>query len=107
MVDPMNCVKKLGLFGIGIYAMTEEKINEYVKELVENGEINKDEGKKFVKELIEKKNEQQEEIEEKISSKVKETVNKADLASKSEIKALDDKIENLEAMLKEALNKDK
>ncbi len=106
MGDPVDYMKKLGLFGIGVYALTEEKIDEYVRELVESGEINREEGKKYVNDLIDRKNEQQADIEEKISTKVKETFGKTDLASKDEIKALEDKIEKLEEMLKEALKKD-
>jgi len=106
MGDPVDYMKKLGLFGIGVYAMTEEKIDEYVKELIESGEINREEGKKYVQELIDRKNEQQEDLEEKISSKVKETFGKTEIASKEEIKALEDKIAKLEEMLAEALKKD-
>ncbi|MDK2893018.1 hypothetical protein [Methanohalophilus sp.] len=106
MVDPVDYMKKLGLFGIGVYALTEEKIDEYVRELIESGAINREEGKKYVTELIERKNKQQEELEEKISSKVKETFGKTELATKEEIKALEDKITKLEEMLAEALKKD-
>jgi len=98
MIDTM---KKLGLFGLGMYAITEEKIDEYVKELVENGDFNKEEGKKFVEDLLEKQKQQQEDLEDKISSKVQEVFGKSDLASKDEIEALQKKIEDLEALLKE------
>ncbi|WP_445475079.1 phasin family protein [Methanococcoides methylutens] len=98
MIDTM---KKLGLFGLGLYAITEEKIDEYVKELVENGEFNKEEGKKFVEDLIEKRRQQQEDLEDKISSKVQEVFGKSDLATKEEMDALHKKIEDLEALLKE------
>jgi polyhydroxyalkanoate synthesis regulator phasin len=106
MGDAMEYMKKIGLFGVGVYALTEEKINEYVKELVESGEINREEGKKFVNELLEKRKEQQDELEDKISSKVKETFKKSEVASRDEIKSLEEKIEKLEAMLAEALKKD-
>ncbi|AKB86188.1 phasin family protein [Methanococcoides methylutens] len=98
MIDTM---KKLGLFGLGMYAITEEKIDEYVKELVENGDFNKEEGKKFVEDLLEKQKQQQEDLEDKISSKVQEVFGKSDLASKEEIEALQKKIEDLETLLKE------
>ncbi|MEL4306325.1 hypothetical protein [Methanococcoides sp. LMO-2] len=98
MIDTM---KKLGLFGLGMYAITEEKIDEYVKELVENGDFNKEEGKKFVEDLLERQKQQQEDLEDKISSKVQDVFGKSDLASKEEIEALQKKIEDLEALLKE------
>jgi polyhydroxyalkanoate synthesis regulator phasin len=98
MIDTM---KKLGLFGLGLYAITEDKIDEIVKELVEKGEFNKEEGKKFVEDLIEKRRQQQEDLEDKISSKVQEVFGKSDLATKEEIEALHKKIEELEELLKE------
>ena len=98
MIDTM---KKLGLFGLGMYAITEEKIDEYVKELVENGDFNKEEGKKFVEDLLERQRQQQEDLEDRISSKVQEVFGKSDLASKEEIEALHKKIEDLEELLKE------
>ncbi len=98
MVDSL---KKLGLLGIGIYALTEEKIDDMVKELVENGDINKEEGKKFVEELVEKKKEQQEELEDMVSSRVKDVFGRSDLATKEEIDKLHSKIEDLEKLLRE------
>ncbi|KGK98421.1 hypothetical protein LI82_12020 [Methanococcoides methylutens] len=98
MIDTM---KKLGLFGLGMYAITEEKIDEYVKELVENGDFNKEEGKKFVEDMIEKRKQQQEDLDDKISSKVQEVFGKSDLATKEEIESLQKKIEDLEELLKE------
>ncbi len=97
----IDSLKKLGLLGIGIYALTEEKIDEMVKELVENGDINKEEGKKFVEELIEKKREQQEELEDMVSSRVKDVFGHSDLATKEEINKLHSKIEELEKLLRD------
>jgi polyhydroxyalkanoate synthesis regulator phasin len=48
-----DIMKKVGLFGIGLWALTEEKIQEITDELVEDGELKKEEGKKFVREIIE------------------------------------------------------
>ncbi|MGM0770128.1 MAG: phasin family protein [Halobacteriota archaeon] len=103
----MDTMKKLGLFGLGMYAITEEKIDEYVKELVESGDFNKEEGKKFVEDLIERQREQQEDLADRISGKVQESFGKSDLASKEEIEALRKKIEDLESLLKEKVEGEK
>lgn len=103
----MDTMKKLGLFGLGMYAITEEKIDEYVKELVESGDFNKEEGKKFVEDIIERQREQQEDLADRISGKVQESFGKADLASKEEIEALRKKIEDLEELLKEKNKEEK
>ena len=92
----IEIIRKLGLLGIGAWALTEEKINEMSKELVDKGEINKEEGKKFVRELIDEQKKQKDELENKISEKVKETFGKANMETKKELKHLEKKIDKLE-----------
>jgi polyhydroxyalkanoate synthesis regulator phasin len=99
----IDSIKKLGLFGLGMYAITQEKVDELVKNLVEEGEFNKEEGKKFVEDLIEKQKQQQKDFEQAVSEKVQDVFGKADLATKEEINALHKKIEDLETMLKEKM----
>ncbi|MBW6470049.1 MAG: phasin family protein [Methanosarcinaceae archaeon] len=95
----IETIRKLGLLGIGAWALTEEKINEISKELVEKGEINKEEGKKFVRELVDEQKKQKNELESKISEKVKETFGKAGMETKEEIKRLEKKIDKLEKVI--------
>ncbi len=99
----IETIKKLGLFGIGAWALTEEKINEITKELIDKGEINKEEGKKFVKELIEEQKKQKDEIENKISETVKETFGKAKTETKEDIERLEMRINKLEEDIKKLL----
>ena len=92
----IETIRKLGLLGMGAWALTEEKINEISKDLVEKGEINKEEGKKFVTELIDEQKKQKNELESKISEKVKDTFGKAEMEMNKEIKRLEKKIDKLE-----------
>lgn len=46
-------VRKLGLIGAGLWAMTEDKINDLVKDLVDKGDISKEEGKKVIQDVLE------------------------------------------------------
>jgi len=39
-------VRKLGLIGAGLWAMTEERVNDLVKDLVDKGDISREEGQK-------------------------------------------------------------
>ena len=99
----IETIKKLGLFGIGAWALTEEKINEIAKELIDKGEINKEDGKKFVRELVEEQKKQKEEIENRISETVKETFGKAKTETKEDIKRLEMRINKLEEEIKKLL----
>lgn len=99
--------KKAGLFGIGMWALTEEKLQDITDELIENGEMQKEEGKKFVRSLMDEQKKQKEEIETKISSKVQEAVDKADLAGKDEVNELKDMIRSLESKIDTLMNERK
>ena len=89
-------IKKLGLIGIGAWALTEEKIEKLTNELVEEGEINKEEGKKFIKDMFEERKQQKAEIESKITEKVQETFKKTDLLTKEDLERLEKRLDRLE-----------
>jgi polyhydroxyalkanoate synthesis regulator phasin len=53
--DPMqDWMKKMMLFGVGLAALTREKTEEFVKELVKKGELSEKEGKQLINDLVEK-----------------------------------------------------
>ncbi|WP_370571803.1 phasin family protein [Methanomethylovorans sp.] len=100
-------LKKLGLFGIGLWALTEDKINELSKELIESGEMNKEEGKKFVKEVLEEQKKQKEDIEKKINAKVQETFKRADVVKKEDLKILKEQMQQIQNKLDEIIGEKK
>jgi polyhydroxyalkanoate synthesis regulator phasin len=96
MSEMSDMVKKMGLFGIGVISLTQEKIEEFSQEMIKKGEMNKEEGKKFVKEVLSEQEKQLKDIEEKINEKVRDNVKKSGIVMKSDIEALERKIEKLE-----------
>ncbi len=92
MSEISEIFRKAALFGIGAIALSQEKIEEFTQEMVKKGEINREEGKKFVIEVISEKNRQCKDIEERISSKVKDVVENSGAASKKDIEELSSKI---------------
>ncbi len=96
MSEMSDTVRKMGLFGIGVISLTQEKIEEFSQEMIKKGELSKEEGKKFVKEVLSEKEKQMKDIEEKINERVKETLQKSGVVMKSDISALERKIEKLE-----------
>ena len=91
-----DTLRKMGLFGIGIIALTQEKLEEFAQEMIIKGEMNREEGKKFVIEVLSEKDKQLKDIEEKISNKVKEAIENSGIATKKDIQALEKRIDNLE-----------
>lgn len=106
-VNMKKSMQKLGLIGAGLWAMTEDKINDLVKDLVEKGDINKEEGKKLVSEMLDESKKQKVDLEKKISEKIQEVVSKTDVISRKEMKELESRIETLEEELRKMKNKEK
>ncbi len=96
MSEMSDMLRKMGLFGIGVLSLTQEKIEEFTQEMVKKGEMSKDEGKKFVKDVLSEKEKQLKDMEEKINERVKEHIKKSGVVMKSDIETLERKIEKLE-----------
>jgi polyhydroxyalkanoate synthesis regulator phasin len=96
MSEMSDMVRKMGLFGIGVISLTQEKIEEFSQEMIKKGEMSKEEGKKFVKDVLSEKEKQMKDIENKINKRVKETLGKSGVVMKSDFAALERKIEKLE-----------
>lgn len=98
----MSVVKSLLNLGLGALAMTKEKAEQVVSELVKKGEIGQDEGKELINELIKKGEKSKKEIEEQIEKIVKNVTERLDISTKKEIKELKSEVEEL----KKKLNKE-
>lgn len=89
-------LRKLGLFGIGIVALTQEKLEEFKQEMIEKGEMKKEECENFVIQVLSEKDRQLKDIEEKISNKVRDAIENSGVATKKDIHVLEKRIEMLE-----------
>ncbi len=98
-------LRKLGLIGIGVLAITEEKIRQAVDELIEKGEMNREEGKSLVQELLTEKKKQMQELGDRISEDVQNAVDRSKIATKDDVARLEEKIAGLETAVKELSEK--
>ena len=87
----MNDLKKVLLAGIGLTAMTVDKSDSFVKELVEKGRLTVEEGKELEQELKRQSKEEAQEFLAKLDAK-KSSV---EYATKDDVKRLDDKLDAL------------
>ena len=101
----IESLRKVGLLGIGVLSITEEKIKQVVNELVEKGEMNKEEGKTLVHELLTEKKKQMQDFEEKISEDVQNAIGKSKIALKDDVSRLEDKITELEKTVQKLVEK--
>ncbi|VVB95084.1 Poly(hydroxyalcanoate) granule associated protein (phasin) [uncultured archaeon] len=105
MSEMSDMLKKMGLFGIGVISLTQEKLDEFTQEMIKKGEMSREEGKKFVREVLSEKEKQVREIEDKINEKVKKTIEESGVVMKSDLAALEKKIEKLEKTINSMSNK--
>ena len=96
MSEISEIFRKMALFGIGAIASSQEKIEEFAQEMVKKGEMNREEGKKFVLEVLSEKDRQRKEVEEKINKKVKEVMESSGLAMKKDVEDLSKRMEKIE-----------
>ena len=87
----MNDLKKVLWAGIGLTAMTVDKADSFVKELVEKGRLTVEEGKELEQELKRQSKEEAQEFLAKLDAK-KSSV---EYATKDDVKRLDDKLDAL------------
>ncbi len=99
-------IRKLGLIGAGLWAITEDKINDLVKELVDKGDMSKEEGKKVIQDMLEERKKQKIDLEKKISEKIQESISKIDIFTKKDMHELESRIETLEDEIKRIKNKE-
>lgn len=87
----MNDLKKVLLAGIGLTAMTVDKADSFVKELVEKGRLTVEEGKELEQELKRQSKEEAQEFLAKLDAK-KTSV---EYATKEDVKRLEEKLDAL------------
>lgn len=89
-------VKNALLAGFGV----QEKVNEFIAELVKKGELSESQGAKLVKEWTDKADRNAEQLGTNISEIISKTVEKMTLATKGDIEALNTKVQALALRVK-------
>ncbi|WP_094228787.1 hypothetical protein [Methanolobus psychrotolerans] len=110
-MDKMTKVGILGaaaLIGVGLAALSEERIRDFVKEKVDAGTLSMEEGKALAEDLVSEINKQRLSLEKNVVEKIHTIVLKTD----KELSDLEDrikelKIKELEAALEKMKNQQK
>ncbi|MBW2650154.1 MAG: phasin family protein [Deltaproteobacteria bacterium] len=92
----MDFIKKSVLAGIGLAAVTREKIEKTVDELIKKGEMTEKEGKEAIEEFAEKSKEFKKELTKKVEKAVADTISKLNIPTRKEFAELKSKIEKIE-----------
>jgi len=93
-------IKNVMCFGLGMAMFTKEKVEQMVTELVEKGEINKEESKKFIEQILEKGRATRKEVMEQIGKQISDTLEKLNIPKREEVESLRKEIKELKEELK-------
>ena len=93
----MKDVLKKGItLGLGLAMMGKEQVEKVVDELVSKGEVPVSESKNLVNEIMSKGEMQQQAFEGKLREKIKDEISHLNVATKTDIRQLEERIKNLE-----------
>jgi len=92
--------EKTLLAGLGALHVTKEQIEKWIDELVEKGKVTKEEAPKLFKDLMAKAEENKKALETKISDGIENAMKKINLATKKDIEALNEKLDQILKELK-------
>ena len=95
----IDLIKKAMFTGVGLVALTKEKIEEIGKEFIEKGKMSEAEGKKFVDELVERSDASKEAIRRQIDERIRLALEKMNVAKKTDVDELKAEIGELKAAL--------
>jgi len=93
----LDAIHKMFLAGVGLAAMTKDKIDEHVKELVEKGKLSEKEGREIANEMLKKSKQAKDDLEKQVEKQVQQTLQTLQIASKEDVEKLEARIEKLEA----------
>ncbi len=101
----LDIIKKTMFTGLGLAYLTKEKIEELSKELIAKGDLTEQEGKEIFSDLSKKSKEAKEKLEEQIKSVVHDSLDKMNLASREDVQALENKVNELADIIKDQQGK--
>ena len=89
-------MKKTMLTGVGLAAITKDKVEELARELTEKGEISEKEGRELIDDLLKKSDQARKDLEAKVEDMVRKVLEKMNVATREDIARLEKKIGSLE-----------
>lgn len=106
MEDNMNDIlKKMMLTGIGLAAVSKDKVEEIVKDLIAKGSMTEQEGRKYVEEMTGYAEKAKDELEKQVNGYVEKAIERMDLARKSDIEELQAAVLDIQQKLSSAEEK--
>jgi len=93
--DMFRLGRKMFLGGLGLVSLTKERANEIAQELIKKGELSQNESKEFVIDIMDKAEKEKDRLIEKIKPEIDKKLEKMNFASKKCVDNLEKKIDEL------------
>ncbi|MBK8472840.1 MAG: hypothetical protein IPL33_12135 [Sphingobacteriales bacterium] len=97
-----DLIKNFLYTGVGLVALASEKVQSVVDDLVEQGKLSQEEGKKIVDDFFKTSESKREELENRIKKMTENLTGKFDFFSKEDVDSVCDRLEELEDKLTES-----
>ena len=101
----MDPIRKALLFGIGAAAMTKDKIEEFINQMVKENKLSVEEGRKLFDETVKKASEYSYKQGTELHKTIKRVIGEMGLATKGDIANLEKKISGKKVVAKKAVKK--
>jgi len=92
----IDVVKKTLLTGIGLAALTKEKIEEQARKIADELKLSEQEGKKLAEDLLERSEQSRKNLQKQVEDLVKKTLESLQLPTRSDIERLEARLKKLE-----------
>ena len=93
--DMFKLGRKMFLASLGMLSLTKERANKIAQELIKRGELSQSESKEFVVDLLDKAEKEKDRLIEKIKPEIDKSLEKMNFASKKCVDNLEKKIDEL------------
>lgn len=90
-------LKKTLLAGLGVVAFTREKLHKLVHELVEQGELTSEQGKKLLDVLVDRGDAEGRQLADWVSGEVERWLGEGPIVSRADFRGLEERVRALEA----------
>ncbi len=92
----LDQIKKATFFGMGVAAISYDKLRQSIDDMVNRGEMTTDEGRKTYEEITSRAEEEGRSMNERIRNQVRDILKDMGLADRAQIAMLESRIEALE-----------
>ena len=95
----VEAFKKTLLASLGMLSLTQEKMQAVAKDLVDRGELTKEQAKRFVEALVERGRRENNEVTTKLTDEFQRLLDRIPLVTRSDLEALEERVRKLEGEL--------